>query len=108
MFTSLLLLIVLYATNAFQFELSPKLILKSKLFSSPGQFGQNNLNKDGSEEISQEPVKEKKSSVPQRNDLCRVFISGVVGADGKERYVNSHYVVNFPVSMLLLFVIEKK
>lgn len=43
---------------------------------------------------------ERKVLTPQRNDLCFTMISGIIGADPKDRYLpNGHFVVNFPIAV---------
>ena len=42
---------------------------------------------------------EGRSMVPQRQDMCRIFVSGVIGVDPKEAYLShGHYVINFPIA----------
>lgn len=41
-----------------------------------------------------------KSAFKLRHDTCKVFITGVIGADLKENYLsNDHHVVNFPIAV---------
>jgi hypothetical protein len=43
--------------------------------------------------------REERSLVPQRQDMCRIFVSGIVGTEPKEAYLkHGHYVVNFAVA----------
>ena len=45
------------------------------------------------------PERQERSLVPQRTDMCRIFVSGVVGTEPKEAYLShGHYVVNFAVA----------
>lgn len=40
-----------------------------------------------------------RSLVPQRNDICRIYFSGIVGVEPKETYLkHGHYVVNFAIA----------
>ena len=42
---------------------------------------------------------EPRSSTPNRRDICRVYVSGVVGTEPREAYLtNGHYVVNFAIA----------
>jgi single stranded DNA-binding protein len=42
-----------------------------------------------------------RSKIPQRRDVCRVFISGVIGTDPRENYLsNGHYVMNFALAVV--------
>jgi len=39
--------------------------------------------------------------VPSRKDMCRVFISGVIGSDPRETYLkNGHCVVSFSLAIV--------
>ena len=47
------------------------------------------------------PMQTERTTVPSRNDICRVFITGVIGTEPKEAYLaNGHYVINFAVAIV--------
>lgn len=44
-------------------------------------------------------VRLERSPIPSRNDICRMFVTGVVGTEPKETFLaNGHYVLNFAVA----------
>ena len=45
--------------------------------------------------------REPRSTIPQRKDTCRLFVSGVIGTDPKEAFLsNGHYVMNFALAVV--------
>jgi single-stranded DNA-binding protein len=45
------------------------------------------------------PPQIERSTTPARNDVCRVFVTGVVGTEPRETYLaNGHYVINFALA----------
>jgi hypothetical protein len=47
--------------------------------------------------------------VPSRKDMCRVFISGVIGSDPRETYLkNGHYVVSFSLAIVGHYQVNNK
>ena len=45
--------------------------------------------------------REPRSTIPQRKDTCRVFVSGVIGTDPREAFLsNGHYVINFALAVV--------
>jgi len=63
-------------------------------------YNNNNNNNFGGDDGQQQPQQRERTTIPQRQDTCRVLISGVVGADPKETYLaNGHYVLNFPLAV---------
>eukprot|EP01041_Mallomonas_annulata_P009726 gene9726-20227_t len=49
-----------------------------------------------------EPISgNERSTIPKRNDFCRIYISGVIGSDPKEFYLaNGHYVISFSLGVV--------
>ena len=48
---------------------------------------------------SQEAVPYERSMIPSRKDICRTYITGVIGTDPRVTYLaNGHYVVNFALA----------
>ena len=42
-----------------------------------------------------------RESPPLRKDVCRVFVTGILGQEPKETYLaNDHYVINFPLAVV--------
>ena len=40
-----------------------------------------------------------RSTIPSRNDICKIFISGVIGSEPKENYLsNGHLVMSFSLA----------
>lgn len=47
-----------------------------------------------------ESLPDARGGVPTRQDVCRVFVTGVIGQAPKETYLsNDHYVINFPLAV---------
>ena len=41
-----------------------------------------------------------RSLIPKRKDTCKMFISGIIGTEPKEAYLNNnHYVINFALAV---------
>ena len=97
-----LLLLVMVSTRAYQTHLGKGIPMKPKFRSVTALHSSIEDNTaSGTPNSGQYENREPRSTIPQRKDTCRMFVSGVIGTDPREAFLsNGHYVMNFALAVV--------